>query len=325
MTLTDAASAAAGSVAADKSAKIFVAGHRGLVGSAVVRRLQNVGYTNLILRSHTELDLTNQAAVKTFFSIEKPQYVILAAAKVGGIHANSTYPADFITVNLQIQTNVIDYAYRYGVKKLLFLGSSCIYPKHAPQPIPESALLTGPLEPTNEWYAVAKIAGIKMCQAYRIQYKWDAISAMPTNLYGPNDNFHPENSHVLPALMRRFHEAKVTGAKEVVVWGTGSPLREFLHVDDLADSVVFLLENYSGLEHVNVGSGKEVSIKELAELVKEVVGFEGELVWDSSKPDGTPRKLMDSSTLAKLGWEPKISLRDGLVGTYQWYLNNVKQ
>lgn len=309
----------------DKSAKIFVAGHRGLVGSAVVRHLQNVGYTNLILRSHSELDLTNQSAVKTFFSIEKPQYVILAAAKVGGIHANSTYPAEFITINLQIQTNVIDSAYRYGVKKLVFLGSSCIYPKHAPQPIPESALLTGPLEPTNEWYAVAKIAGIKMCQAYRIQYNWDAISAMPTNLYGPNDNFHPENSHVLPALMRRFHEAKVSGAKEVVVWGSGSPLREFLHVDDLADSVVFLLENYSDLGHVNVGSGKEVSIKELAELVKEVVGFEGELVWDTSKPDGTPRKLMDSSTLAKLGWEPKISLRDGLMGTYEWYVTNVKQ
>ncbi|KAL8249026.1 hypothetical protein R6Q59_005894 [Mikania micrantha] len=307
----------------DKSAKIFVAGHRGLVGSAVVRRLRAVGFTNLILRSHSELDLTIQSAVKTFFSIEKPQYVILAAAKVGGIHANSTYPADFITVNLQIQTNVIDSAYRYGVKKLLFLGSSCIYPKHAPQPIPESALLTGPLEPTNEWYAIAKIAGIKMCQAYRIQYKWDAISAMPTNLYGPNDNFHPENSHVLPALMRRFHEAKVSGAKEVVVWGSGSPLREFLHVDDLADSVVFLLENYSDLEHVNVGSGKEVSIKELAELVKEVVGFEGELVWDTSKPDGTPRKLMDNSTLAKLGWEPKISLRDGVVGTYEWYVTNL--
>lgn len=309
----------------DKSAKIFVAGHRGLVGSAVVRHLQTVGYTNLILRSHSELDLTNQSAVKTFFSIEKPHYVILAAAKVGGIHANSTYPAEFITINLQIQTNVIDSAYRYGVKKLVFLGSSCIYPKHAPQPIPESALLTGPLEPTNEWYAVAKIAGIKMCQAYRIQYNWDAISAMPTNLYGPNDNFHPENSHVLPALMRRFHEAKVSGAKEVVVWGSGSPLREFLHVDDLADLVVFLLENYSDLGHVNVGSGKEVSIKELAELVKEVVGFEGELVWDTSKPDGTPRKLMDSSTLAKLGWEPKISLRDGLVGTYEWYVTNVKQ
>ncbi|KAI3814403.1 hypothetical protein L1987_19158 [Smallanthus sonchifolius] len=312
MTVTDAV--------VEKSGKIFVAGHRGLVGSAVVRRLRSLGYTNLILRSHSELDLTNQSAVKTFFSIEKPQYVIIAAAKVGGIHANNTYPADFITINLQIQTNVIDSAYRYAVKKLLFLGSSCIYPKHAPQPIPESALLTGPLEPTNEWYAIAKIAGIKMCQAYRIQYKWDAISAMPTNLYGPNDNFHPENSHVLPALMRRFHEAKVSGAKEVVVWGSGSPLREFLHVDDLADAVVFLLENYSDLGHVNVGSGKEVSIKELAELVKEVVGFEGELVWDSSKPDGTPRKLMDSSTLANLGWEPKISLRDGLVGTYEWYV-----
>ncbi|KAI7727008.1 hypothetical protein M8C21_002380 [Ambrosia artemisiifolia] len=321
MTLTDSAPApAAVAPKLDKSAKIFVAGHRGLVGSAVVRRLRILGYTNLILRNHSELDLTNQSAVKTFFSLEKPHYVILAAAKVGGIHANNTYPADFITINLQIQTNVIDSAYRYGVKKLLFLGSSCIYPKHAPQPIPESALLTGPLEPTNEWYAVAKIAGIKMCQAYRLQYKWDAISAMPTNLYGPNDNFHPENSHVLPALMRRFHEAKVSGAKEVVVWGSGSPLREFLHVDDLADAVVFLLENYSDLGHVNVGSGKEVSIKELAELVKEVVGFEGELVWDSSKPDGTPRKLMDSSTLAKLGWEPKVSLKDGLVDTYKWYV-----
>nr|XP_043633381.1 GDP-L-fucose synthase 1-like [Erigeron canadensis] len=320
MTATDAVTSKL-----DKTSKIFVAGHRGLVGSAIVRRLHSLGFTKLILRSHAELDLTNQSAVKTFFALEKPQYVILAAAKVGGIYANSTYPADFITVNLQIQTNVIDSSYRYGVKKLIFLGSSCIYPKHAPQPIPESALLTGPLEPTNEWYAVAKIAGIKMCQAYRIQYKWDAISAMPTNLYGPNDNFHPENSHVLPALMRRFHEAKISGAKEVVVWGTGSPLREFLHVDDLADSVVFLLENYSGLEHVNVGSGKEVTIKELAELVKEVVGFQGELVWDASKPDGTPRKLMDSSALAKLGWEPKISLRDGLVGTYDWYLANWKQ
>ncbi|KAL4590333.1 hypothetical protein LXL04_003262 [Taraxacum kok-saghyz] len=307
----------------EKSAKIFVAGHRGLVGSAIVRRLRTVGYTNLIIRSHTELDLTNQSAVKTFFSLEKPQYVILAAAKVGGIHANSTYPADFIAINLQIQTNVIDSAYRYGTKKLVFLGSSCIYPKHAPQPIPESSLLTGPLEPTNEWYAIAKIAGIKMCQAYRIQYNWDAISAMPTNLYGPNDNFHPENSHVLPALMRRFHEAKVAGSKEVVVWGTGSALREFLHVDDLADAVVFLLENYSDLGHVNVGSGKEVSIKELAEMVKEVVGFEGEIVWDTSKPDGTPRKLMDCSTIVKLGWEAKISLRDGLAGTYEWYVGNV--
>ncbi|CAL5328330.1 unnamed protein product [Camellia sinensis] len=309
----------------DKSAKIFVAGHRGLVGSAIVNKLRQLGYTNLLLRSHSDLDLTRQSAVEAFFAAENPQFVILAAAKVGGIHANNTYPADFIAINLQIQTNVIDSAYRHGVKKLVFLGSSCIYPKFAPQPIPEDALLTGPLEPTNEWYAVAKIAGIKMCQAYRIQYNWDAISAMPTNLYGPNDNFHPENSHVLPALMRRFHEAKVSGAIEVVVWGTGSPLREFLHVDDLADAVVFLMEKYSGLGHVNVGSGKEVTIKELAELVKEVVGFEGELVWDTSKPDGTPRKLMDSSKLSGLGWVPKISLRDGLVDTYKWYLENVKQ
>ncbi|KAI8018335.1 putative GDP-L-fucose synthase 2 [Camellia lanceoleosa] len=309
----------------DKSAKIFVAGHRGLVGSAIVNKLRQLGFTNLLLRSHSDLDLTRQSAVEAFFAAENPQFVILAAAKVGGIHANNTYPADFIAINLQIQTNVIDSAYRHGVKKLVFLGSSCIYPKFASQPIPEDALLTGPLEPTNEWYAVAKIAGIKMCQAYRIQYNWDAISAMPTNLYGPNDNFHPENSHVLPALMRRFHEAKVSGAKEVVVWGTGSPLREFLHVDDLADAVVFLMEKYSGLGHVNVGSGKEVTIKELAELVKEVVGFEGELVWDTSKPDGTPRKLMDSSKLSGLGWVPKISLRDGLVDTYKWYLENVKQ
>lgn len=309
----------------DKSAKIFVAGHRGLVGSAIVRKLQQLGFTNLLLRSHSELDLTRQSDVESFFANEKPRFVILAAAKVGGIHANNTYPADFIAINLQIQTNVIDSAYRYGVEKLLFLGSSCIYPKFAPQPIPEDALLTGPLEPTNEWYAVAKIAGIKMCQAYRIQYNWNAISGMPTNLYGPNDNFHPENSHVLPALMRRFHEAKVNGAKEVVVWGSGSPLREFLHVDDLADAVVFLMEEYSDLGHLNVGSGKEVSIKELAELVKEVVGFEGDLVWDKSKPDGTPRKLMDSSKLAELGWNPKISLKDGLVDTYKWYVQNVQQ
>lgn len=309
----------------DKSGKIFVAGHRGLVGSAIVRKLQHLGFTNLILKTHSDLDLTRQNDVESFFSATKPQYVILAAAKVGGIHANNTYPADFISINLQIQTNVIDCAYKFGVKKLIFLGSSCIYPKFAPQPILENALLTGPLEPTNEWYAIAKIAGIKMCQAYRIQYSFDAISAMPTNLYGPNDNFHPENSHVLPALMRRFHEAKVRGDKEVVVWGSGSPLREFLHVDDLADAVVFLLDKYSGLEHVNVGSGKEVTIKELAELVKEVVGFKGDLVWDGSKPDGTPRKLMDSSKLGQLGWVPKVSLHDGLVDTYKWYLENVKQ
>ncbi|KAE9591954.1 putative GDP-L-fucose synthase [Lupinus albus] len=316
---------ASNSFLADKSAKVFVAGHRGLVGSAIVEKLKQHGFTNLILRSHAELDLTRQSDVEAFFASEKPEYVIVAAAKVGGIHANNTYPADFIGINLQIQTNIIDSAYRNGSKKLLFLGSSCIYPKFAPQPIPEDALLTGTLEPTNEWYAIAKIAGIKMCQAYRIQYKWDAISGMPTNLYGPNDNFHPENSHVLPALMRRFHEAKVKGVKEVVVWGTGSPLREFLHVDDLADAVVFMMEKYSGLEHLNVGSGKEVTIKELAELMKEVVGFEGDLVWDTSKPDGTPRKLMDSSKLAGLGWTPKISLKDGLVDTYKWYSENVNQ
>eukprot|EP00268_Persea_americana_P039952 TRINITY_DN3959_c0_g1_i1.p1 TRINITY_DN3959_c0_g1~~TRINITY_DN3959_c0_g1_i1.p1 ORF type:complete len:328 (-),score=29.75 TRINITY_DN3959_c0_g1_i1:244-1227(-) len=309
----------------DKTASIFVAGDRGLVGSAIVRKLRSLGFHNLLLRSHAELDLTRQSAVDDFFSRHRPLYVILAAAKVGGIHANNTYPAEFIAINLQIQTNVIDAAHRHGTRKLVFLGSSCIYPKFAPQPIPETALLTGPLEPTNEWYAIAKIAGIKMCQAYRLQYNWDAISLMPTNLYGPNDNFHPENSHVLPALMRRFHEAKVAGAKEVVVWGTGSPLREFLHVDDLADAVVFLMEEYSGLEHVNVGSGSEVSIKELAELVKEVVGFEGNLVWDTTKPDGTPRKLMDNSKLAGLGWVPKVPLREGLADTYKWYGEYLKQ
>ncbi|WOL16729.1 hypothetical protein Cni_G25517 [Canna indica] len=317
---------AIGSFLSDTAAKVFVAGHRGLVGSAIHRKLVSLGFTNLLLRTHAELDLTRQADVEAFFAAERPRYVIVAAAKVGGIHANSTYPADFIVDNLKIQTNIIDAAFRSAggsVRKLLFLGSSCIYPKHAPQPIPESALLSGPLEPTNEWYAVAKIAGIKMCQAYRIQHGLDAISAMPTNLYGPRDNFHPENSHVLPALIRRFHEAKVTGAKEVVVWGTGSPLREFLHVDDLADAVVFLMDRYSGLEHVNVGSGKEVAIKELAEMVKEVVGFDGELVWDKTKPDGTPRKLMDSSMLAGLGWEAKIPLREGLVDTYKWYVDNV--
>ncbi|KAL2502418.1 putative GDP-L-fucose synthase 2 [Forsythia ovata] len=307
----------------DKSAPIFVAGHRGLVGSAVIRKLKYLGYTNLLLRTHSELDLTIQSAVDDFFAAHKPYYVILAAAKVGGIYANNTYPADFITVNLQIQTNVITSAFKHNTKKLLFLGSSCIYPKFAPQPIPENALLTGPLEPTNEWYAIAKISGIKMCQAFRLQHSFEAISAMPTNLYGPNDNFHPDNSHVLPALLRRFHEAKVNNVAEVVVWGSGKPLREFLHVDDLADAVVFLMENYSGLEHVNVGSGKEVSIKELAELVKDVVEYKGEIVWDSSKPDGTPRKLMDNSKLAALGWEAKITLKDGLQDTYKWYMENV--
>ncbi|KAG2607628.1 probable GDP-L-fucose synthase 1 isoform X4 [Panicum virgatum] len=304
---------------ADKDAKVFVAGHRGLVGSAVVRRLLSLGFTSVVVRTHAELDLTRQADVEAFFAAERPRYVVLAAAKVGGIHANSTFPADFIAANLQIQTNVVDAALRSGsVRKLLFLGSSCIYPKFAPQPITEGALLSGPLEPTNEWYAVAKIAGIKMCQAYRIQHGLDAVSAMPTNLYGPHDNFHPENSHVLPALIRRFHEAKACDAPEVVVWGSGSPLREFLHVDDLADAVIFLMDQYSGLEHVNVGSGSEVAIKELAELVKEVVGFQGKLVWDSSKPDGTPRKLMDSSKIQGMGWKPKIALKEGLVETYKW-------
>ncbi|XP_022852722.1 putative GDP-L-fucose synthase 2 [Olea europaea var. sylvestris] len=307
----------------DKSAPIFVAGHRGLVGSAVVRKLQSLGYANILLRTHSELDLTIQSAVDDFFGAHKPYYVILAAAKVGGIHANNTYPADFITINLQIQTNIITSAFKHNTKKLLFLGSSCIYPKFAPQPISENSLLTGPLEPTNEWYAIAKISGIKMCQAFRLQHSFDAISAMPTNLYGPNDNFHPENSHVLPALLRRFHEAKVNNVAEVVVWGSGKPLREFLHVDDLADAVVFLMENYSGLEHVNVGSGKEVSIKELAELVKDVVDYKGEIVWDSSKPDGTPRKLMDSSKLAAIGWKANVSLKEGLKDTYKWYLENV--
>eukprot|EP00245_Coleochaete_scutata_P010117 TRINITY_DN3493_c0_g2_i1.p1 TRINITY_DN3493_c0_g2~~TRINITY_DN3493_c0_g2_i1.p1 ORF type:complete len:313 (-),score=64.69 TRINITY_DN3493_c0_g2_i1:363-1301(-) len=306
----------------DKASKIYVAGHRGLVGAAIVRRLQKEGFENLVMKTHAELDLTRQADVEAFFEHEKPEYVFVAAAKVGGIHANNTYPAEFIGLNLMIQTNIIHAAYKNNVKKLLFLGSSCIYPKLAPQPIHEDSLLTGPLEPTNEWYAIAKIAGIKMCQAYRLQYGVDYISGMPTNLYGPHDNFHPENSHVLPALIRRFHEAKKTDAKEVVCWGSGSPLREFLHVDDLADASFFLMENYSDMPHINMGSGKEVTIKELAELVKEVVGFEGELVWDSTKPDGTPRKLMDNSKLAGIGWEAKIPLKEGLEETYKWYVEN---
>ncbi|KAJ6849758.1 putative GDP-L-fucose synthase 1 [Iris pallida] len=321
--MEEISSSSTDSFLSDKSAKVFIAGHRGLVGSAIHRRLLLLGFTDLLLASRSDLDLTDQSAVDSFFLQHSPRYVFLAAAKVGGIHANSTFPADFISVNLQIQTNVILSSFRSGVKKLLFLGSSCIYPKLAPQPIPESALLTGPLEPTNEWYAVAKIAGIKTCQAFKIQHGFDAVSAMPTNLYGPNDNFHPDNSHVLPALVRRFHEAKASGAKEVVVWGTGSALREFLHVDDLADGLVFLMDRYSGLEHVNVGSGKEVSIKELAEMVKEVVGFEGELVWDRTKPDGTPRKLMDGSRMAEIGWAPRIGLREGLEETYKWYVENV--
>lgn len=299
-----------------------MAGHRGLVGSALVRKLRQGGYTNLLLRTREELDLTDQKAVEEFFAREKPEYVFLAAAKVGGILANSTYPADFIRVNLQIQTNVIDAAYRYGTKKLLFLGSSCIYPKYAPQPMKEEHLLTGPLEPTNEAYAVAKIAGIKMCQAYRRQYGFNAISLMPTNLYGPGDNFDLQTSHVLPALIRKFHEAKEEGRKEVVVWGTGTPRREFLHVDDLADAALFLMKHYESEEIINVGVGEDISIRELAELIARIVGFEGEIVYDTTKPDGTPRKLLDTSRLFALGWRPKIPLEEGIRQTYRWFLEH---
>ena len=306
----------------NKSDKIYVAGHRGLVGSAILRRLTAAGYTQLLTRSRQELDLLDQAQVRRFFETERPGYVFLAAAKVGGIHANATYPADFIRDNLLIETNVIDAAYRSGVKKLQFLGSSCIYPKLAPQPLKEDYLLTGPLEPTNEWYAVAKIAGIKLCQAYRRQYGFNAISLMPTNLYGPGDNFDLQNSHVLPALIRKFHEAKAAGSPEVVVWGTGSPRREFLHVDDLADAAVFLMGQYDGEEIVNVGVGEDVTIRELADLIKEVVGYKGEIVFDSSKPDGTPRKLLDVGRLNALGWRARISLKEGVRATYEWFLAN---
>lgn len=301
---------------------IYVAGHRGLVGRAILRRLEADGYQNLITRTHSELDLTNQSAVDAFFEAEQPEFVFLAAAKVGGIHANDTYPAEFIRDNLMIQCNVIDAAYRNGTKKLAFLGSSCIYPKFAPQPMKEEHLLTGELEPTNEWYAIAKIAGIKMCQAYRRQYGFNAISLMPTNLYGPGDNFNLANSHVLPALIRKFHEARETGASGVSVWGTGTPRREFLHVDDLADACLQLMKHYEGEGFVNVGVGNDVAIGELAALVKDVVGFEGEIIYDRSKPDGTPRKLLDVSRLRALGWKARISLRDGIESTYRWFLDH---
>ncbi len=306
----------------NRDATIFVAGHRGLVGSAIERRLRAQGFERLMLRTRAELDLCSQAAVEGFFAAERPQYVFLAAAKVGGIQANNSYPADFIRDNLQIQTNVIDSAWRHGTRKLLFLGSSCIYPKLAPQPMREEYLLTGPLEPTNESYAVAKIAGIKMCEAYRRQYGFDAISAMPTNLYGPGDNFSLENSHVLPALIRRFHEARERGDREVVIWGTGTPRREFLYVDDLAEAAVFLMENYSGEQLVNVGCGEDLTIRELAELVAETVGFQGRLVFDSSKPDGTPRKLLDVSRIRAIGWKPATSLPKGIRLTYDWFAIN---
>lgn len=303
-----------------KNSKIYIAGHNGLVGSAILRRIETDAYKNIIIRTSSELNLTRQADVEAFFEKEKPEYIFLAAAKVGGILANSTYPADFIRDNLLIQNNIIDAAYRTGAKKLLFLGSSCIYPKHAPQPMKEEHLLTGALEPTNEWYAIAKIAGIKMCQAYRKQYGFNAISLMPTNLYGPGDNFDLKNSHVLPALIRKFHEAKTAGSKEIVVWGTGSPRREFLFVDDLADAAFFLMQNYDSEEIVNVGVGEDITIKELAALVKEVVDYQGQIVFDTSKPDGTPRKLLDVSRLRSLGCNPKTGLRDGIAKTYQWYL-----
>lgn len=303
----------------DRNRKAFVAGHKGLVGSAIVRRLEADGFQDILTRTRDQLDLTNQAAVREFFARERPAYVFLAAAKVGGIHANDTYPADFILENLQIEVNVIEAAFQAGCEKLLFLGSSCIYPREAPQPMTEECLLTGPFEPTNEWYALAKVAGIKLCQAYRRQHGFDAISLMPTNLYGPGDNFHPENSHVLPALIRRFEEARLRGDREVVVWGSGTPRREFLHVDDLADACLFAMDHWSDEFFLNVGSGEEVSIGDLAEIVRTAVGFEGEIRFDPSKPDGMPRKLLDCSKLSSLGWQPKIPLESGIESVVRWY------
>ncbi len=304
----------------DSGSRIFVAGHRGLVGSAIVRALNGAGYRNVIVAGRDSVDLRNRAAVDAYFSSERPEYVFLAAAKVGGILANDTYPADFLYENLMIQTNVIDSAFRHGATKLLFLGSSCIYPRLSPQPIREEYLLTGPLEPTNEWYAIAKITGIKMCQAYRKQHGFNAISLMPTNLYGPGDNFDLQSSHVLPALLRKFTDAAEHRAPEVVVWGSGSPRREFLHVDDLADACLFLMDRYNGSEPVNVGTGEDVTIRELAEMIQRLTGFAGKLTWDSSKPDGTPRKLLDVSRLTALGWKARIPLEQGLRDTLRWYL-----
>ncbi|MBN1683769.1 MAG: GDP-L-fucose synthase [Tissierellales bacterium] len=304
----------------DKNSKIYVAGHRGMVGSAIVRNLEAKGYTNIIGKASKELNLMRQDEVEQFFEVEKPEYVFLAAAKVGGIHTNNTYPAEFIYNNLMIESNIIHSAYKYGVKKLLFLGSSCIYPKMAPQPIKEEYLLTGSLEPTNEAYAIAKIAGIELCKFYRRQYGCDFISAMPTNLYGINDNFDLETSHVMPALIRKFHEAKINGDKEVVMWGTGKPKREFLYVDDLADACVHLMNHYSDETHVNVGTGVDVEIGELAQIIKEVIGYEGEIANDLSKPDGTPRKLLDVSLLESTGWKYSTKLEEGIAKVYSWYI-----
>jgi GDP-L-fucose synthase len=309
----------------NQDSRIYVAGHRGLVGAAVVRALRRRGHEHLLLRTHQELDLTDQTAVRVFFDRERPAAVIMAAARVGGIHANNAHPALFIRDNLLIQDNVIDSAHRSGVAKFVFLGSSCIYPKLAPQPIKEEYLLTGPLEPTNEWYAIAKIAGVKMCQAYRREFGFNAISLMPTNLYGPGDNFDLQNSHVLPALIRRFHEATLRGDETLCIWGTGTPRREFLHVDDLADAVVYLLENYDDEAIVNVGWGEDVTIRELAELVMSVSGYQGRLAFDPSKPDGTPRKLLDTTRLTALGWRPKIPLKAGIESTYAWFREHVAE
>ena len=303
--------------------RIYVAGHRGLVGSAIVRALKMRGFSNLILRTHGELNLCDQQQAHSFFAEEQPEYIFLAAAKVGGIHANDIYPAEFINDNLLIQCNIIDSAYRSNSKKLLFLGSSCIYPKFCPQPIKEEYLLTGPLESTNDAYAVAKIAGIKMCQAYRNQYGFDAISVMPTNLYGPGDSFHPENSHVLPALIRRFHEAKEVGASEVTIWGTGTPRREFLYVDDLADGLIFLMQTYSDIGQLNIGCGKDVTIRKLADMVAAVVGYKGAIRTDPGKPDGTPQKLLDVSVMADMGWQASTDLLEGIKNTYEWFLHHV--
>lgn len=303
-----------------RNEKVYVAGHAGLVGSALVRALQRQGFTRVIGRRRAELDLLDPRAVQAFYEAEQPAYVFVAAAKVGGIQANNTQPAPFLYENLQIELNLIHGAHLAGVKKLLFLGSSCIYPKHAPQPLKEEYLLSGPLEPTNEWYAIAKIAGIKLCQAYRRQHGHDFISGMPTNMYGPNDNYDRQNSHVLPALIRRFHEAKVAGASEVVCWGSGTPLREFLYADDLADACLFLMDHYSDEPFINIGSGSDLAIKDLAGMVRDIVGYQGAIVWDASKPDGTPRKLMDGSRLAALGWQPKVGLEAGIRLAYADFL-----
>ena len=305
-----------------KNSKIYVAGHTGLVGSSIVRCLKRNGYKKIITRTHNELDLTNQAEVDNFFNLEKPEYVIIAAAKVGGIKANYTNPAEFIYNNLMIEANIIKAAHDIGVKKLLFLGSTCIYPKNAPQPIKEESLLTGSLEKTNEAYAIAKIAGIKLCSTFKQQYNDNFISCMPTNLYGPNDNFDYETSHVLPAMIRKIHDAKKNKAPEVILWGTGTPLREFLHVDDLADACIFLMNNYNDIQHINIGSGEEISIKNLAVLIKDIVGYAGNIVFDKNMPDGVTRKLSDTTKINQLGWKSKISLKDGIMTTYKWFLIN---